>query len=179
MKRAHKIKLALLILTVCLILDRITKIIARAELASSPPISLLNNLVRFQYTENEGAMLSLGANLSPEFRFVFFSVIVGIVLAATFVLIVKTPGLTLWQSVSILVMLSGGVGNYIDRLFNAGAVIDFVSIGIGTIRTGIFNLADVFIMGGAIAFAWISIRHDDPLSPQPEGENRGLEDHLL
>ena len=168
MIRSHKTKLALLILAICLVLDRITKLIAREKLSSAPPISLLNDLVRFYYTENEGAMLSLGANLSPEFRFVIFSVIVGILLAATFVFVLKTPGLSSWQLVSVLVMLSGGVGNYIDRLSNNGAVIDFVTIGFGSVRTGIFNLADVFIILGAIAFGWISIRHDDPLSPQPE-----------
>lgn len=169
MKRTQKIGFALLILAICLVLDRITKIIARAELASLPPISLLNDLVRFQYTENEGAMLSLGANLSHEFRFIFFSVIVGILLMAAFVFIIRTHELSSGQLLSVLVMLSGGVGNYIDRLFNNGAVIDFVTIGFGSVRTGIFNLADVFIMGGAFAFAWISIREERHATSQPEG----------
>ncbi|HEY8123705.1 MAG TPA: signal peptidase II, partial [Myxococcota bacterium] len=36
-----------------------------------------------------------------------------------------------------------------DRVLNAGAVTDFVSLGVGPLRTGIFNLADVAIMAGA------------------------------
>ena len=101
-------------------------------------------------------------------RFIFFSVIVGVLLIATFIFILRTPSLSLWQLVSLLVMLSGGVGNYIDRLLNQGAVIDFVTIGLGSVRTGIFNLADVLIMGGAIAFAWISIREETHPDSQPE-----------
>lgn len=37
-----------------------------------------------------------------------------------------------------------------DRLMSDGKVIDFINIGIGNVRTGIFNLADVVILVGAV-----------------------------
>ena len=49
-------------------------------------------------------------------------------------------------------MFSGGVSNFIDRASNNGAVVDFLNIGIGPIRTGIFNIADVAIMFGFALF---------------------------
>ena len=43
--------------------------------------------------------------------------------------------------------LAGGLSNLVDRIA-MGSVIDFLNIGIGPIRTGIFNVADVAIMAG-------------------------------
>ncbi len=45
-------------------------------------------------------------------------------------------------------VLSGGIGNLLDRLLHDGRVIDFMNVGIGSLRTGIFNVADVCIMIG-------------------------------
>jgi signal peptidase II len=42
------------------------------------------------------------------------------------------------------------MGNLIDRIINDGAVTDFVRLGIGSFRTGIFNLADVAIVVGVV-----------------------------
>jgi len=43
--------------------------------------------------------------------------------------------------------LAGGVSNLVDRIA-MGRVIDFLNIGVGPVRTGIFNVADVAIMAG-------------------------------
>ena len=50
--------------------------------------------------------------------------------------------------VSLALILGGGISNLWDRLTNDGWVIDFMNLGIGMIRTGIFNFADLFIMLG-------------------------------
>jgi signal peptidase II len=47
---------------------------------------------------------------------------------------------------------SGGVGNWIDRLTNDGRVTDFLNLGIGSLRTGIFNVADMVLMAGVALF---------------------------
>ena len=52
-------------------------------------------------------------------------------------------------------MLSGGVGNLIDRVFNDGAVVDFLNVGFGSVRTGIFNVADMAIMAGLFLFIFV------------------------
>jgi len=45
---------------------------------------------------------------------------------------------------------SGGLGNLLDRIMNDGRVIDFMNLGIGTLRTAIFNVADVCITTGVV-----------------------------
>ncbi|HEV7786717.1 MAG TPA: signal peptidase II, partial [Thermoanaerobaculia bacterium] len=120
-------------------------------LASSPPVSLLGGAVRFQYAENPGAFLSLGAGLSPEWRFVLGVVISGVALAALAVFILRSSSLTTVQRIGLGLVVAGGLGNLVDRLANDGRVVDFVSVGIGPLRTGIFNVADMAITAGVLA----------------------------
>ena len=54
---------------------------------------------------------------------------------------------------SSALIIGGGLGNLIDRILNQGAVIDFMNIGIGPIRTGVFNVADLAILAGIFIFA--------------------------
>ena len=148
MKRIHRLSLVVLILIACTGCDQMTKNIAKESLASSAPISLLNDSIRVEYTENPGAILGLGADLPSEIRLPFFIIFVGVVLTLTLVFAVKTYSLSLMQLVGLSLIAAGGIGNLLDRLFNHGAVIDFVRLGLGLFRTGIFNLADVAILIG-------------------------------
>lgn len=52
------------------------------------------------------------------------------------------------QTVALTLIAGGGISNFIDRLLNDGRVVDFMHMGFGDLRTGIFNVADVFIMSG-------------------------------
>jgi signal peptidase II len=52
-----------------------------------------------------------------------------------------------WRTLGVALFFAGGLSNWIDRLFR-GSVVDFLNVGIGSFRTGIFNLADVAIMLG-------------------------------
>ena len=47
-------------------------------------------------------------------------------------------------------ILAGGLGNIIDRVMYHMRVSDFLNFGIGSLRTGILNLADFFITTGVI-----------------------------
>lgn len=46
----------------------------------------------------------------------------------------------------------------IDRILHDGSVVDFINVGIGPFRTGIFNIADLAIMGGAIVLFFSTLR---------------------
>ena len=73
----------------------------------------------------------------------------------TLVYLMRVPSLDLMPVIGLSLMAGGGVGNLIDRIFNNGAVTDFVRLGIGPLRTGIFNLADVAVVVGiSMLFLW-------------------------
>jgi signal peptidase II len=56
-----------------------------------------------------------------------------------------------WAAVALSLFIVGGFSNWIDRLVD-GKVVDFLNVGIGGVRTGVFNVADVAIMVGAVLF---------------------------
>ena len=160
MEKIHKIGLSILISFFCTGFDRITKDFAQKKLSVASPISMLNDSLRIQYSENIGGMLGIGENLPSQLRIVLFIILVGVVLTAVVVYAIKARDLNLAQLVGLLLLVSGGIGNLIDRLVNNGAGIDFMNIGIGSLRTGIFNFADIFIMAGTSIFVVTSMKKE-------------------
>lgn len=141
-------------LLLCLLLigtaacDRATKHFALTTLAGAADQSFLSGTVRLTYHENPGAFLGLGARWRPELRTAFFQIGNGLFLLATLALGVRGGFSRLGQA-GLLLFLAGGVSNLLDRL-TLGRVIDFLSVGIGQLRTGIFNVADMAIIAGVV-----------------------------
>jgi len=109
---------------------------------------------KITYAENPGAFLSLFANLSKPVRTALLTVLNGLMLGVFTILLLFRSG---WDKVSftaIALLLAGGIGNLIDRIWQGGVVIDFMVIdfgeltGINWLRTGIFNVADIAITAG-------------------------------
>lgn len=128
-------------------LDRLTKIWAVRELRTAPVRSYLNDTFRLLYAENEGAFLSLGSSLSDEIRYWVLAILPILVLGYLVYHLLRAPDINRWQVLAIGLILGGGGSNIFDRLL-AGSVVDFMNLGIGSLRTGIFNVADVAIMIG-------------------------------
>ena len=171
---AHSRRLLILALVVilCIALDQATKVIARATLATAEPLIFAGGLARLAYAENPGAFLSLGADLPPDLRFWIFAVLATVLLVALAVYALRasaqTPLLTL---VAVSLFVAGGVGNLIDRLVNDGRVIDFMVVGVGWLRTGVFNVADMAIMAGVGLMVLSMLRNP---APKEEQSDRGL-----
>jgi signal peptidase II len=54
------------------------------------------------------------------------------------------------RALACALLLGGAIGNLIDRVRFDGLVIDFLNLGVGPLRTGIFNVADVAVSVGAL-----------------------------
>jgi signal peptidase II len=103
--------------------------------------------------ENKGAFLGLGSTWPDGTRWVVFTLLSSVlVVGALWVAlrgIHKAGSLRAWgPHMGPLLVAAGGIGNLIDRFARDGAVVDFMNMGIGGLRTGIFNVADVYIMVG-------------------------------
>ena len=108
---------------------------------------MLGGAVRLSYVENPGAFLGLGAGLPTAYRLWLLGVAVALMLAAVAVHVVVSRRAGAAYLVGMAMILGGGIGNLIDRA-GTGVVRDFLNLGIGSIRTGVFNLADLAITTG-------------------------------
>jgi len=131
--------------------DRITKDIAKHDLMYREPLSYLHNTIRLEYVENTGAALSLGDSLSKPLSFWLLSMVPLLFLIILFVYaILKIRVLTPVKLLAFSLIFAGGLGNIIDRLLFDRHVTDFMNVGIGNLRTGIFNVADMCVTAGVI-----------------------------
>jgi signal peptidase II len=140
--------------------DQVSKHLATVHLAGVPRQSFLGDSLRLEYAENSGAFLSLGAGLSPWARTALFVVGTGIILVACVVAAIRHR----WPALRLLglaLVFAGGISNLVDRIAR-GAVIDFMNVGVGSLRTGIFNVADMAIMLGV---ALLVFRHRQRVDP--------------
>lgn len=127
--------------------DQVTKQIALAQLRGVPPQRFLGDTFRLLFVENDGAFLSLGSNLPEGLRYALLTLLPIAILALLLFYTLRSRELDTWQIVAYSFILGGGISNIYDRLLY-GKVVDFMNMGIGTLRTGIFNFADVSIMIG-------------------------------
>jgi len=107
--KTAKTVLIILIAIVCVGCDQVTKSLAREQLASRPPIILLDDIVRIHYSENTGAMLGLGANLPPNLRFWLLSVVAGLMLIGMLVFAWRSYALDFFGILGIGLLVGGGV----------------------------------------------------------------------
>jgi len=128
--------------------DRVTKHLATSALAGVPSRSYLGDTIWLGYAENRGGFLSIGADLPPGVRTLIFTGGTGLLLVALGVLAVRHRWRG-WPAIGVALFVAGGLSNWIDRVVR-GSVVDFLNVGIGPIRTGVFNVADVAIMLGAV-----------------------------
>jgi len=126
--------------------DRVTKHVATSTLAGRPARSLLADTVRLAYVENAGGFLSLGADLPVAVRTSVFTVATAVLLLALVAFGIRLRW-TGWPAFGLTLFVGGGVSNWVDRVLH-GSVVDFINVGIGPLRTGVFNVADLAIMVG-------------------------------
>jgi signal peptidase II len=167
MYQAKRIAVMLVVLLTTVGCDQATKSMAQTHLSSAEPRAFLNGLFWLRYAENPGAFLSFGATLPPQLQGWFFTVFVAIILAVLFVIALRTAlrGHPI-VIVALALFLGGGIGNLIDRLTNSGRVIDFMHITVGSLRTGIFNVADMALLGGVLLLGIYSYRTRPPATSQ-------------
>jgi signal peptidase II len=149
MGNVARIVILLTTMVACVGCDQVTKSAARAELNSGQAVSLLHDIVRLQHVENPGAFLSMGDSLPKMVRTVLFTFGGVVLVGGAMVWAARARRMSALQAVGVALICSGGLGNLIDRVTQDGYVTDFLNLGIGPLRTGIFNVADFALLIGA------------------------------
>jgi len=132
--------------------DQLSKWLVGQHLALGQSVRVIGELVRLVHVRNAGAVFGLFPGNRAFFialSIVSIVAIIGLSLSRRFTF----PG----SRLGFGVVLGGALGNLVDRL-GIGLVVDFIDIGLGSLRWPTFNVADIGITLGvlylAVRFAW-------------------------
>ncbi len=144
-------------------LDQITKYLTVANIGLGETLPLWPGVVHLTYVRNEGMSFSLlsGARW-------FFVVVTILVLLFALYVIVKKWVTHPFGLLSLSAVLGGAVGNLIDRVLH-GYVVDMIEVEF--MRFAVFNVADIFVVCGGIAFCIYGVFFwRDPREAARDGE---------
>lgn len=150
MKLSKRIVLTVIVLISCVGCDQASKSVVQSLLSETDVWSFWGDTVRLQLAHNHGAFLSLGSSFPENLRDGLFSLGVAGILIALLGYILFSKLASPSSILAYALLLAGGLGNLIDRVMYGGYVVDFINIGVGPLRTGVFNVADVVVVVGAL-----------------------------
>ncbi len=130
------------------LLDQITKIIVRNTMYLGQSIPVLGNFAKFTYVENPG--MAFGLQIGNGTIFTILSILAIIGITYYLFVIVKDDIKT---QIPLALILGGALGNLIDRILYS-RVVDFMDIGLKTIRWPVFNVADSVVVIGMFILAY-------------------------
>ena len=142
MKHTKKHISCMIMIVLIIAFDQITKYFASLKLADGSIAKFIPGVVQFKYAENTGMAFSM---LSGA-RWVFIALTV-VVCVGVFYYLFSNRCKSLWLYWSLGVILSGGIGNLIDRI-RFGYVVDFIEPTF--VNFAIFNIADCAVTCGAV-----------------------------
>ena len=149
MIKYSKIIFLLLLISMNVGCDQITKKEVREHIVPHEVIEIIDKNLILTKVENTGAALSLGTNLSPILKLVFLQALPIVFMLGLLVYLLASSKLSKLHQIALAFIIGGGIGNLFDRV-KYDSVTDFMFIEIGPFKTGIFNMVDVSISIGAI-----------------------------
>jgi signal peptidase II len=127
---------------VAFVIDQLTKYWVMKTFILGQTLPLLPGIFHFTYVTNTGAAFSLLSGKVEWLRWLSLGVSLILIATASF-----GPVLSLWEQLGYGLILSGAMGNGIDRFF-LGYVVDFLDVHL--INFAVFNMADSFISIGIV-----------------------------
>ncbi len=127
--------------------DQITKALAQSFLKPIDSAEFIPFVIRFNYVENTG----IAFGLFKDMNFLFIPLNIVVVAGGFYYLIKYVKKNENFLRYSIIMLLSGAIGNIIDKIFR-GFVVDFLEFEF--INFPVFNVADIFVTSGAVLVAF-------------------------
>lgn len=122
-------------------IDQLSKILALKYLKNIGSIPIIQDMFHLTYVENRGAAFGMFQNNQIVF------IIVAVVASIVGLYYIYKKKLNLLGNISIVLIISGAIGNLIDRV-RLGFVVDYFDFRF--IWDYVFNVADIFVVVGTI-----------------------------
>lgn len=140
--------LELLIVVLGIIVDRLTKMWAVSTLANGSDIIIIKDYFGLSYLENRGAAFGIFQN-----KLIFLGGFTFLLIMAMFVVLWKYRSTSKLLSVSLAIIISGAIGNFIDRFYYR-YVVDFILVHYKNVYYfPTFNVADILVCVGTFLLA--------------------------
>ncbi|NNK83595.1 MAG: signal peptidase II [Flavobacteriaceae bacterium] len=138
------------LVVVTIALDQISKFWVRASVEPFSKSEILGKYFTLHNVENTGAFLGLGSDFNPTLKFILLLLLPVLVLGFVLYQVFTEKNMDKFSFVGFCFIIGGGIANVYDR-FVYGSVTDFFHIDLGgSLKTGIFNIADVSVTSGMI-----------------------------
>lgn len=139
--------LSVLVTLAVVLFDILTKYIVKTSMEPYESFNVIPGLFNFTYVLNKGAAWGMFAD--KRWIFMVFSTLAIILLV---VVLIKARRSSRLLKIALSLILGGGIGNMIDRIFNGdklfdGAVVDFIETAF--MDFPVFNIADSAVCIGA------------------------------
>ncbi|MEE0929433.1 MAG: signal peptidase II [Acutalibacteraceae bacterium] len=123
------------------VIDQLLKLLVVNTIKTGGPVEILGGLVNFQYVENRG--MAFGMLKDCRWLFIVFTIIV---VVGVIIYMIKTKPQGKFLLTSLALILGGGIGNLIDRIF-LGYVVDYIQL---SFFSPVCNFADYCITIGTV-----------------------------
>lgn len=140
-------KSEIILISLLLLVDQSVKW-GMERLLENGSLTIIHNFFSLTWSENFGAAWSIFENAR------WFLIIVGFLSLIALIIMKQTIPDSLGKRLSTSLLFAGILGNLIDRIV-FGYVKDYLHFNFFGYSYPIFNLADVFIVCGAILLIWI------------------------
>lgn len=131
-----------------LVADCATKRAVESSLELGVPRPVVGETVRFTLSYNTNA--AMGFQLGGDRRRLVLSAMTIAALLVLGVLYHRTRPADRLRVIGVALVAGGALGNLIDRVRSAAGVVDFIDVGVSSVRFWTFNVADMGITVGAI-----------------------------
>ncbi len=131
-------KKIILPMIICIIIDRIIKLVCLSNLDIGDGISIIDNIFSITLVTNTGAAFSLFSS-NTLFLIILSFIVIGII----YFFFIKDQKLSNFMQITYGILLGGIIGNLIDRIIY-GYVIDYLNFSF--INFPVFNFADICIV---------------------------------
>ena len=123
--------------------DQLTKYYISANFVYGESVPFIKGFIDLQFIENPGS--AWGMLSGKTWILLTITVVVMLVLITFMLKYGKNSKLLIW---AVSLVVSGGIGNLIDRVFRGGKVVDFLHFEFFP-SFPIFNIADIAVVMGA------------------------------
>jgi len=132
------------------VVDQVSKAWVSASIEEGSAVQLVGDLLRLIHSHNNGALFGLFGSSAPILAVASVAVIGSIVWFHA------RSGRNLPISIALGLLLGGAIGNLIDRV-RLGYVVDWVDMGIGSVRFWTFNVGDSAITAAILLLLLIAV----------------------